>query len=157
VVGTQQREVAVSDPTGPVLDSVNFVTRDVPAMIAFYERLGLAFPAYPASPWNLHHRNADQAAGASVDIDSEQSAHLWDEGWPRNRTGTIVGFRVADRAEVDRLYAELVGAGHPGQQEPFDAFWGARYAIVTDPDGNAVGIMSPADPDRRWEPPDPSG
>ena len=27
--------------------------------------------------------------------------------------------------------------------------WGARYAVVEDPDGNAVGIMSPSDPDRR--------
>ena len=35
------------------------------------------------------------------------------------------------------------------QQEPYDAFWGARYAIVEDPDGNAVGLMSPIDPDRQ--------
>jgi len=24
-------------------------------------------------------------------------------------------------------------AGYPGRQQPFDAFWGARYAIVADP------------------------
>jgi len=29
------------------------------------------------------------------------------------------------------------------------AAWGARYAVVEDPDGNALGIMSPVDPDRR--------
>ena len=28
---------------------------------------------------------------------------------------------------------------------PIDAFWGARYAIVDDPDGNHVGIMGPQD------------
>jgi len=39
------------------------------------------------------------------------------------------------------------------QQAPYDAFWGARYAIVEDPDGNAVGLMSPIDPDRRTAPP----
>jgi hypothetical protein len=33
--------------------------------------------------------------------------------------------------------------------EPYDAFWGARYAIVEDAGGNAVGIMSPVDPARR--------
>jgi uncharacterized glyoxalase superfamily protein PhnB len=33
-------------------------------------------------------------------------------------------------------------------------FWGARYAIVEDPDGNHVGVMSPSDPDRRRAPPD---
>ena len=43
----------------------------------------------------------------------------------------------------------VTGAGYRGQQPPYDAFWGARYAVVEDPDGNAVGIMSPSDPDRR--------
>jgi predicted enzyme related to lactoylglutathione lyase len=28
----------------------------------------------------------------------------------------------------------------------------ARYAVIEDPDGNAVGIMSPANPDRRSQP-----
>ena len=44
------------------------------------------------------------------------------------------------------MYADLTGAGYRGQQPPYDAFWGARYAVVEDPDGNAVGLMSPSDP-----------
>jgi hypothetical protein len=32
------------------------------------------------------------------------------------------------------------------------AFWGAQYAVIEDPDGNAVGIMSPIDPYRRSQP-----
>jgi Glyoxalase/Bleomycin resistance protein/Dioxygenase superfamily len=43
----------------------------------------------------------------------------------------------------------ITAAGYRGQQPPYDAFWGARYAVIEDPDGNAVGIMSPVDPDRR--------
>ena len=39
------------------------------------------------------------------------------------------------------------------QQEPYDAFWGARYAVVSDPDGNGVGIMSPIDPAQRRDEP----
>ena len=63
--------------------------------------------------------------------------------------GAVIGFRVESRDEVDRLFTDLTGAGYRGQQPPYDAFWGARYAIVEDPDGNAVGIMSPSDPERR--------
>jgi uncharacterized glyoxalase superfamily protein PhnB len=29
-----------------------------------------------------------------------------------------------------------------------DTFWGARYAVIEDPDGNHVGLMSPIDPER---------
>jgi hypothetical protein len=35
----------------------------------------------------------------------------------------------------------------------YDAFWGARYAIVADPDGSDVGLMSPIDEQRQTWPP----
>ncbi|WP_342782045.1 VOC family protein [Trebonia kvetii] len=44
------------------------------------------------------------------------------------------------------IYADLVATGYRGQQPPYDAFWGARYAVIEDPDGNAAGIMSPGRP-----------
>ena len=40
------------------------------------------------------------------------------------------------------------------QQAPYDAFWGGRFAIVEDPDGNPVGLMSPNDPAMRTAPPE---
>jgi hypothetical protein len=61
----------------------------------------------------------------------------------------VLGFKVESRERVDEIYADLTAAGYRGQQPPYDAFWGARYAVIEDPDGNAVGIMSPVDPDRR--------
>lgn len=59
---------------------------------------------------------------------------------------------MESRDRVDEIHADLIGAGYAGQQEPYDAFWGARYAVVEDPDGNPVGIMSPVDPARRGDP-----
>jgi uncharacterized glyoxalase superfamily protein PhnB len=67
----------------------------------------------------------------------------------------VFGFKVESRQAVDDLVAELAADGLPVQQPPFDTFWGARYAVVSDPDGNGVGIMSPMDPDRRSQAPDP--
>ena len=61
----------------------------------------------------------------------------------------VLGFKVGSRERVDEIYADLVAAGYRGQQPPYDAFWGARYAVIEDPDGNAVGIVSPVDPGRR--------
>jgi uncharacterized glyoxalase superfamily protein PhnB len=60
---------------------------------------------------------------------------------------------VPTRAEVDRIYSELIAGGYQGRQPPYDAFWGARYAVVADPDGNDVGFMSPIDERyRQWPP-----
>ena len=140
--------------TGPVLDQLNLVVRDMDATVAFYRALGIELPdARP--PWDQHHRSASSTDPIDLDLDSHTFATSWNDGWPAGQTGIVIGFRVASRDEVDATYERLTALGHRGQQTPYDAFWGARYAIVTDPDGNAVGIMSPIDPARRTPPPAP--
>jgi uncharacterized glyoxalase superfamily protein PhnB len=83
-------------------------------------------------------------------------AKAYNAGW-REATGggcrSVIGFALPSRDAVDARYGELTAAGYVGQQPPIDAFWGARYAIVEDPDGNHVGLMSPIDPARRGTPP----
>ena len=63
---------------------------------------------------------------------------------------------LASRVAVDDRYAALTATDYRGRQLPFDAFWGAQYAIVADPDGNDVGLMSPVEEYRRTWPPQPS-
>lgn len=119
------------------------------ATVAFYRRLGLSIPdTVPA--FQDHHRSVQQAGGMDLDFDSVEFARHWDRGWVRGMG--VLNFTVRRRERVDEIYADLVGAGYRGQQEPFDAFFGARFAVVEDPDGNAVGIMSPIDRTRRGDP-----
>jgi catechol 2,3-dioxygenase-like lactoylglutathione lyase family enzyme len=138
----------------PVLDQVNLVVSDMPAAVDFYRRLGLTLP--DQGPWNAYHRTADTPDGIDLDFDSADFAAKWNEGFPglSGRGSVVLGFKVATRDAVDRIYADLTGAGHRSQQEPYDAFWGARYAIVEDPEGNAVGIMSPMEDRYRGEAPE---
>ena len=140
--------------TRPVLDQLNIVVRDMDAAVEFYRLLGIEIPdTQPA--WQSHHRTAEMSGEVDLDLDSTAFTPDWNAGWPSAQPGVVVGFRVATRKDVDDLYEELTGAGHRGQQAPYDAFWGARYAIVEDPSGNAVGLMSPVDPARRSAPPSP--
>lgn len=78
---------------------------------------------------------------------------MWDSGY-RGETGgtTVLGVGIKTRTSVDELYAELLAAGYQGRQSPYDAFWGSRYAIVEDPDGNPVGLMSDSDGAARARP-----
>jgi catechol 2,3-dioxygenase-like lactoylglutathione lyase family enzyme len=139
----------MTDP--PNLDLVDLVVSDMEATVAFYRRLGLTIPDADATFQN-HHRSAQVPGGADLDFDSTEFAHHWAKGWKKTGSRVVVGFKVASRERVDAIYSDLTEAGYRGQQEPYDAFWGARYAIVEDPDGNAVGIMSPVDPARRSDP-----
>jgi uncharacterized glyoxalase superfamily protein PhnB len=93
--------------------------------------------------------------GFTLDFDNEKLASVYNAAW--RQTGgssrALIGFGVATRDEVDARYAELVAAGYEGRQVPYDTFFGARYAVVADPDGNDVGIMSPQDDAKRSWPP----
>jgi catechol 2,3-dioxygenase-like lactoylglutathione lyase family enzyme len=143
-------------PDGPILDQLNLVVADVATSVEFYRLLGLTIPD-TAPEWQLHHRSATLPGGIDLDFDSLEFAAVWDRGWPAGRVGAggVIGFRLSSREDVDATYARVIAAGYGAQQEPYDAFWGARYAIVEDPDGNAVGLMSPIDPSRRTAPPTP--
>jgi catechol 2,3-dioxygenase-like lactoylglutathione lyase family enzyme len=134
----------------PILDQVNLVVSDIEATVAFYSRLGLTIPDTDDA-FQTHHRSAEVSGGADLDFDSTEFAQHWDKGW-KTGVSVVVGFKVASRERVDAIYSDLTEAGYRGQQEPYDALWGARYAIVEDPDDNAVGIMSPVDPARRSDP-----
>lgn len=133
------------------LDQLNIVVRDMDAMAEFYGRLGVELQSGDDPEWAPHHRNSDGGDGIDLDLDSAPFAAVWNRG--STGPGIVLGFRLPDRESVDRLFGELVAAGYGGQQEPYDAFWGARYAVVTDPDGNAVGLMSTAEAHRRGAPP----
>lgn len=69
---------------------------------------------------------------------------MWNDGYDGSTGGAaVLDIDVPDRESVDRLHAELTAAGQASRQEPFDAFFGSRYAVVEDPDGNLVGLKSP--------------
>jgi uncharacterized glyoxalase superfamily protein PhnB len=53
-----------------------------------------------------------------------------------------LAFLCPSPADVDAKYAELAALGH-GNKEPWDAFWGQRYASVKDPDGNQIDLFAP--------------
>jgi uncharacterized glyoxalase superfamily protein PhnB len=138
------------------LDQIDLVVRDVEATLIFYRALGMEIPdgAIWRTPSGAHHVDVTMPSGLIVHFDSEELAKHYDRGW-RGGAGTrnVFSFKVPTRDEVDRLHAKLVSLGYASAQPPYDAFWGARYAIVEDPDGNHVGLMSPSDPARRSAPP----
>jgi len=134
----------------PRLNQLNLVVRDMDATVAFYRRLGLEIEAEPDGM----HLGVKLPSGFMLDFDSTSFVTKWDSGWSGSTGGsTVLGFAIASREGVDALYADLVAAGYHGRQRPYDAFWGARYAIVDDPDGNGVGLMSPIEADRKFWPP----
>jgi catechol 2,3-dioxygenase-like lactoylglutathione lyase family enzyme len=132
------------------MNQLNVIVADVDATVAFYRRLGVPIDAEPGA----YHVAVTFPNGFLVEFDSVASVSQWDTGAPGTTGGSAVfGFALPSRDAVDATFADVTSAGYRGRQPPYDAFWGARYAIVEDPDGNGVGLMSPPEKDRRFWPP----
>src|SRR5262245_57532544 len=141
--------------TPPILNQLNIVARDFDASVRFYRHLGIEIADRAGSDQEIRHAEVTMSNGLILEFDNQRLAQIYNASW-RGAVGgsrAVIGFTLSSREEVDRTCALLMAAGYVARQCPFDAFWGARYAIVVDPDGNDVGLMSPVDPARRTWPP----
>lgn len=103
------------------------------------------------------HAPANMAGGLEFELDNVYLARIYNAAWrrPAGSGSLLLSVSMESRNEVDRTYADLIAAGYAGRQPPYDAFWGSRFAIVADPEGNDVGLMSPPEERlRRWPPVD---
>ena len=148
-------QTATMSDSAADLHMLNVIVGDMAASLDFYRRLVAAPDGTDASAAHVQLR---MRGGFSLELDTVESVRFWHAGWRADPSsaGVVIGFSLPTRAAVDERHAELTAAGYQELQPPFDAFWGARYAIVADPDGNHVGLMSPIDESRRTWPPQES-
>jgi uncharacterized glyoxalase superfamily protein PhnB len=109
--------------------------------LAFYRRLGFDLP--PEADGEAHVE-ATLPGGLRIAWDTVETVRSFDPGWtpPAGGHRVALAFACDDAAAVDAMYGVLMAAGYDGHKEPWDAFWGQRYAIVLDPDGNSVDLFA---------------
>jgi uncharacterized glyoxalase superfamily protein PhnB len=123
----------------PDLNAIGVVASDMARSIRFYRLLGVDFPETP----DEGHLEARLVGGVRLMLDSEEVMRSFKPDW-RRETGNQIGlaFECADPGEVDQVYARVVADGFAGEKEPWDAFWGQRYAQVLDPDGVEISLYA---------------
>ncbi|ARQ69783.1 VOC family protein [Streptomyces marincola] len=124
----------------PRLDLIGIVSDDIPASLAFYRRLGVDIPEGAESE---PHVETTLPGGLRLAWDDAKVFGDGASGGDRPTARRIVlSFLCDSPADVDAQYADLVRAGYTGEKEPWDAFWGQRYAVVLDPDGNGIDLFA---------------
>ena len=123
----------------PELNAIGIVVSDMATSIRFYRLLGLDLPDTPEEG----HVEASMPGGTRLMLDSEEVLRSFRPDWSR-QTGNQVSlaFECSSPAEVDDVYARMTGGGFEGEKEPWDAFWGQRYAQLRDPDGVSVDLYA---------------
>jgi catechol 2,3-dioxygenase-like lactoylglutathione lyase family enzyme len=118
------------------------VVEDIPRSLEFYRRLGLDIPAAADQEQHVEHM---LPGGAKIAWDSADTIKSFDAEWtaPTGGHRIALAFTCSSPAEVEALFDELGGFGYGQYKKPWDAFWGQRYAIVLDPDGNHIELAAP--------------
>jgi catechol 2,3-dioxygenase-like lactoylglutathione lyase family enzyme len=122
------------------LDLIGLVVRDMAASLAFYRRLGLDLPAHVDEEGHVEHTLPGGLRIAWDTVEVIRSFSAWEEARGGHRVG--FAFLCDSASEVDERHADLVEAGYRSHVEPFDAYWGQRYATILDPDGNPVDLFA---------------
>jgi catechol 2,3-dioxygenase-like lactoylglutathione lyase family enzyme len=127
----------------PRFEAIGLVVTDLERAVTFYRELGLEFPE-PVDPEGHGHVEAQLPGGHRFMLDTEATIKSFDPEWepPSGGHRSAVAFRCDSPAEVDETYGRLLERGGSAYKEPWDAFWGMRYAQVQDPDGNAVDLFA---------------
>ncbi|SFJ03671.1 Uncharacterized conserved protein PhnB, glyoxalase superfamily [Paenibacillus sp. UNC496MF] len=121
------------------LDMIGIVVEDMGKALGFYRALGFEIPE--TADREPHVEIAQK--GVRIAFDTVEVARGVYGSWERPSGHRIeLAFRCADASSVDALYRGIVERGYEGRREPWDAFWGQRYAIVADSDGNLISLFA---------------
>jgi uncharacterized glyoxalase superfamily protein PhnB len=123
------------------LDLIGIVTKDMSASLRFYRMLGIEISEPEEGEDHVEAKlpNSLRMAWDKVELIKQIVPH-WEEP-AGHRMG--MAFLCDNPAEVDAKVEEMRGAGFEVAMEPWDAFWGQRYAQIKDPDGNVVDLFAP--------------
>jgi len=123
----------------PELNAVGIAVSDLHRTIEFYRVLGLELPA----DGEEDHVEATMANGTRLMFDTEEVIRSFMPDWTRADGNQVsLAFECASTAEVDEVDGRVVAAGFEGEKEPWDAFWGQRYALLIDPDGVRINLYA---------------
>lgn len=123
---------------GATLDALGIVTADMKRSHEFYAILGVSVPDSQDD-----HTEATLGNGLRLMWDTEELIRQIQPGWQKP-TGHRMGlaFRCDSTSDVDATHAKVVAAGFRSVKDPWDAFWGQRYAQVADPDDNIIDLFA---------------
>jgi uncharacterized glyoxalase superfamily protein PhnB len=123
----------------PLLNAVGIVGSDMARSLDFYRLLGLDVPQTSEGG----HVNITRTNGLRLMLDSEEEVRKFRTDWIREPGNQFsLAFECETAAEVDQVYARMITGGYQGDKDPWDAFWGQRYAQLRDPDGVPVDLYA---------------
>lgn len=116
------------------LGMVGIIVKNMEESIAFYEFIGLGVK-------NRYDENYVELESGGIELSLNSKEMMYDiYGFaPENKGDKLeLAFELSTINEVDALCESVKYEGYQVFKEPWNAFWGQRYAIIKDPDDNLL-------------------
>ena len=121
------------------IDAIAVSSTDMHKSVAFYELLGFEFGEWDSDD---HVEPITNDGDVRLMIDSAALMEKLNGAAPTPPNHSAFAMLCESPADVDEVYGAVIAAGHKGTTEPWDAFWGQRYATVVDPDGYKIDLFA---------------
>jgi uncharacterized glyoxalase superfamily protein PhnB len=122
------------------LDAISITSTDLTKTVEFYSLLGFEFPAF--TPDTKHLEPITKEGDVRLMIDEAAFMTSMTGLIPKPPTHSSFAMKCETPADVNACAASMKAAGFKIEKEPWDAFWGQRYAIVVDPDGYQIDLFA---------------
>lgn len=121
------------------IDAIGVTSSNFAETVKFYSLIGFKFPQY--SPEEDHIEANHKEGEIRLMIDSKKliTEILGYEPKPSNHSAFAIKFTKPE--EINEVVNQLKENNYKVFKEPWDAFWGQRYAIVIDPDGYMIDLF----------------
>lgn len=124
----------------PRIDAVAVSATDMGRTLAFYRLLGFTFPETEPDAQHVEAETGPGGTRLMVDDAALMESLIGEPPRPGNHAAFAVLFDSP--SGVDAAARAVSEAGYTVITEPWDAFWGQRYAVVADPEGYRVDLFA---------------
>ena len=125
------------------IDAVAVSSSDLKKTLAFYTCLGFEFADLEEGQQHVEPKTSTGSARLMIDSQELMQEIIGEQARPGNHSSFAIRFEQPD--QVNQACEHVVQSGFTVVKEPWDAFWGQRYAIVEDPDGYRFDLYCPLD------------
>jgi catechol 2,3-dioxygenase-like lactoylglutathione lyase family enzyme len=123
------------------LDAISVTSTDLEKTVRFYSVLGFVFR--PCEKDERHIEPQTKPGDVRLMIDTADLIESITGSKPTPPNHSSFAMTCDYPSDVDAACEKIKAEGFVVTKEPWDAFWGQRYAIVQDPDGYMIDLFAP--------------
>lgn len=121
------------------IDKVGISAKNLLESVTFYKMLGFEFDPFQDSDQHVETTNTQ---GAKLMLDTEDLLFKLNGESTKPSNASAFAVEIETPEKLNEIAGVLKKSGYTFQKEPWDAFWGQRYAIVIDPSGYLIDLYA---------------